>query len=279
MSQMESNAADAARIREIRDDEHECSHRDVQRGLTCCESEPCAVSTWCSDCQLGYALDALARSDQARQQLETDLSPFLKDGETPAECVIRNRKDVDTALSLLVKEKAARQEAEQRLSKSKELSDAYLRVRSLVNAWDTKEGGSDRFEVTERHIKEIIAARKQAEAALATLTAERDALLRQQTSLSEERNQANLDFTLERGQRDIWQADAMRYKERAERLEIECQQLRAALEICHEWLQCDLETNGPGPADGYKRRVELIAAALTSPPSRAALRGQDPKRL
>jgi hypothetical protein len=36
-----------------------------------------------------------------------------------------------------------------------ELSDAYLRVRRLVNAWDTKAGGVDRFEVTERRIAKL----------------------------------------------------------------------------------------------------------------------------
>jgi hypothetical protein len=41
-------------------------------------------------------------------------------------------------------------------SGEKEISDAYLRVRGLVGAWDTKPGGTDRFEVTERKIKELI---------------------------------------------------------------------------------------------------------------------------
>lgn len=34
----------------------------------------------------------------------------------------------------------------------RELSDAYLRVRKLLNAYDTKFGGADRFEVTEAAI-------------------------------------------------------------------------------------------------------------------------------
>jgi hypothetical protein len=37
-----------------------------------------------------------------------------------------------------------------------ELSDAYVRIRKLVNAWDTKPGGTDRFEVTERRIQDIL---------------------------------------------------------------------------------------------------------------------------
>ena len=34
-----------------------------------------------------------------------DCQPYLKDGETPAECIERNRKDTDAVLSLLVREK------------------------------------------------------------------------------------------------------------------------------------------------------------------------------
>lgn len=37
----------------------------------------------------------------------------------------------------------------------KELSDAYLRIRELVGAWDTNHGGENRFEVTENKIKEL----------------------------------------------------------------------------------------------------------------------------
>lgn len=39
----------------------------------------------------------------------------------------------------------------------RELSEAYLRVRALVNAWDTNHGGEDRFEVTEDKIKQLLA--------------------------------------------------------------------------------------------------------------------------
>ena len=39
----------------------------------------------------------------------------------------------------------------------KEISDAYLRIRKLVGAWDTQEGGVDRFEVTESAIKKLVA--------------------------------------------------------------------------------------------------------------------------
>jgi len=37
----------------------------------------------------------------------------------------------------------------------KELSDAYLRVRELVGAWNTNHGGENRFEVTENAIKAL----------------------------------------------------------------------------------------------------------------------------
>lgn len=37
----------------------------------------------------------------------------------------------------------------------KELSDAYLRIRELVGAWDTNKGGENRFKVTEDKIKRL----------------------------------------------------------------------------------------------------------------------------
>ena len=39
----------------------------------------------------------------------------------------------------------------------KEISDAYLRIRKLVGAWDTQEGGVDRFDVTELAIRKLVA--------------------------------------------------------------------------------------------------------------------------
>lgn len=38
----------------------------------------------------------------------------------------------------------------------KEISDAYLRIRKLVGAWDTQKGGADRFEVTESAIRKLV---------------------------------------------------------------------------------------------------------------------------
>lgn len=49
----------------------------------------------------------------------------------------------------------------------KQVSDAYLRVRSLVGAWNTNRGGEDRFEVTENCVKDIIKKRDQLRAELA----------------------------------------------------------------------------------------------------------------
>lgn len=41
----------------------------------------------------------------------------------------------------------------------REVSDAYLRIHNLVKSFDTKPGGSDRFELTERRVKGLIAER------------------------------------------------------------------------------------------------------------------------
>ncbi len=48
------------------------------------------------------------------------------------------------------------QEQNNDLKKSeKELSDAYLRIRELVGAWDTNHGGENRFELTEKKIADL----------------------------------------------------------------------------------------------------------------------------
>lgn len=41
------------------------------------------------------------------------------------------------------------------IDSEKQISDAYLRIRTLVDAWDTNEGGENRFEVTENKIKDL----------------------------------------------------------------------------------------------------------------------------
>lgn len=45
-------------------------------------------------------------------------------------------------------------------------SDAYLRIRKLVNAFDTQDGGTDRFEVTEKKIQELVDFRNEISVAL-----------------------------------------------------------------------------------------------------------------
>jgi hypothetical protein len=48
-----------------------------------------------------------------------------------------------------------RAELETMRRSEKELSDAYLRIRALVNAWDTQPGGIDRFAVTEQRVSAL----------------------------------------------------------------------------------------------------------------------------
>jgi hypothetical protein len=67
--------------------------------------------------QRDVAEEKLVAEARGRQQAERDegvtvwpppddpMEPYLKEGETPAECVARNRADVQTALGLLAKEK------------------------------------------------------------------------------------------------------------------------------------------------------------------------------
>lgn len=47
------------------------------------------------------------------------------------------------------------QNLEQFKKSEKELSEAYLRIRTLVNAFDTNKGGENRFEITENKIKDL----------------------------------------------------------------------------------------------------------------------------
>ena len=44
--------------------------------------------------------------DDQRRALWDPCQPYLKDGETPAECIARNRRDVDIALSSLARDRA-----------------------------------------------------------------------------------------------------------------------------------------------------------------------------
>ena len=65
-------------------------------------------------------------------------------------------------LEAVIALKAERDEA---MRAAKEVSDAYLRVRKLLGAWDTQPGGADRFEVTERAITKLLGRVAKAEPA------------------------------------------------------------------------------------------------------------------
>ncbi len=80
-------------------------------------------------CALYAALDVLTRLLNERDQC----APYLKEGETLAECICRNRADVNTALGLLAQEKA-------RMGKIKAIRNdadydaALLRIDALMDA-------------------------------------------------------------------------------------------------------------------------------------------------
>ena len=53
-----------------------------------------------------YTADQTKAYGDARERAAiADCSPYLKDGETPAQCIERHRREVDAVLSLLVKER------------------------------------------------------------------------------------------------------------------------------------------------------------------------------
>lgn len=62
------------------------------------------------------------------------------------------RERAEKAEAQLAAKDAALTEA---LRGDRELSDAYLRIRALVGAWDTQPGGADRFQVTEQKIRDL----------------------------------------------------------------------------------------------------------------------------
>lgn len=68
----------------------------------------------------------------------------------------------------------------------KKLSDAYLRIRALVNAWDTSYGGDNRFEVTEEKIKDKIEENYQLTLANQQLKAELNDFVQSNHLLKEE---------------------------------------------------------------------------------------------
>lgn len=66
--------------------------------------------------------------DDQRRALWDPCQPYLKDGETPAECIARNRRDVDIALSSLVRDRARVAEAEQVLADTLDERDQYHEI-------------------------------------------------------------------------------------------------------------------------------------------------------
>lgn len=79
------------------------------------------------------------------RKLITDCQPYLKEGETPAECIQRNRNDTGGILKLLAKEKkraeaaekerdAYRKEALEWEAEARDRGDKLKRVRGLVDA-------------------------------------------------------------------------------------------------------------------------------------------------
>ena len=59
----------------------------------------------CPDC------DAKDRRIRELKQQVAECEPYLKDGESPAECIQRNRDDAARALKMLAEEKRLRKEA------------------------------------------------------------------------------------------------------------------------------------------------------------------------
>lgn len=72
-----------------------------------------------------------------------DYTPY--DAYTMRKCIERQ----DAAIAELRRENKLFRDAE------KELSDAYLRIRKLVGAWNTNFGGENRYQVTEDAIKDL----------------------------------------------------------------------------------------------------------------------------
>jgi hypothetical protein len=73
------------------------------------------------------------------------------------EAVMQSLADLGQAQEAYDAQQAAEAEIARLREAEKELSDAYLRIRSKLNAYDTKPGGTDRFEVTEAALDAVIA--------------------------------------------------------------------------------------------------------------------------
>lgn len=78
---------------------------------------------------------------------------------SPEEVELLNRRlaeAVSTGEELLARGEKMDLDLEKWRAAERETSDAYLRIRELVGAWRTTEGGANRYEVTEAAIKELI---------------------------------------------------------------------------------------------------------------------------
>ena len=84
--------------------------------------------SYCPDC-------GLSRSEV----LVAACEPLLKDGETPAECIARNRRDVDGCLTMLVAEKRKTEALRARLAEAEAL---LLEATTLLFDWDALVGGT-----------------------------------------------------------------------------------------------------------------------------------------
>lgn len=112
------------------------------------------------DCLQPYDMDLISevlRLNHERNVLCEVMDSFLanvgiirKDAlPSPPELIMYLQEDAEEMVLRLREELSAFRKSE------KELSDAYLRIRELVGAWDTKPGGEDRFEVTEAAVKRL----------------------------------------------------------------------------------------------------------------------------
>ena len=113
--------------------------------------------TRCAYCGHEVAID-----DDAATQISEHIMSCEKH---PLHIALRAYEEVNAALT---KEREKIKGLEDKLDEFRKseraLSEAYIRIRSLVGAWNTRPGGTDRFEVTENKIKSILERAKELEA-------------------------------------------------------------------------------------------------------------------
>lgn len=92
------------------------------------------------------------------QYAEQILSAAKRTGEVEQnaqECAAQNLELSKQVQDLEQKLKEVEKKSDEFKRAEKEVSEAYLRVRTLLNAFDTNHGGANRFEVTENKIKQL----------------------------------------------------------------------------------------------------------------------------